>query len=213
MRTNILLMGAVISAAGFLLLLYNLGTGIFTAPAGIVNIIVGVVTGKSAGVTTSETLSNGPRVLVDKGVVRASIYQLALFDRKLVLKKLASANVTIIMVIILFLVGLFLEGGGLIGGLSGGLTGYSLQEFVTQRNRDRIRKQDALSRLGPGDLEFGYDDLEKVRLRGSSMLVFTKTGVLRVSLSRGYATKMRPVLERLLGDKYETEPSQYSAGS
>ncbi len=204
-------MGGAISAAGILLLLYNPGAGYFTAPAGILNIIVGAATGKSAGVTTSDTHSNEPRVLVDKGVVRTSIYQLALYDSRIVLKKLASANVTIIMAIILFLVGLSFE--GLIGGLSGGLTGYSLQEFITQRNRDRIRRKGALLRLGPGDLEYVYDDLEKVRLRSSSMLLFTKTGVVRVNLSRGYATKMRPVLETLLADKYEPEPSLYSAGS
>ncbi len=213
MRTNILLIGAVISAAGFLLLLYTTSAGYFTAPAGIANIILGFATGKSKGVTTSQSLSNGPRVLVDRGIVRTSIYQLALFDHKLVLKKLASANVTIIMAILLFLVGMFLEGGGLIGGLSGGLTGYSLQEYVTQRNRDRIRKRNALTALGPSDLEFNYDDLEKVRLRGSSMLLFTKTGAVRVSLSRGYAAKMRPVLETLLGEKYEAEATQHSAGS
>ncbi len=204
-------MGVVISAAGVLLLLYIPGTGIFTVPAGIVNIIVGLGTGKSAGVTTSETPSNGPMILVDKGVVRTSIYEFALFDHKLVLKKLTSANVTIIMAISLFLVGLTFD--WLIGGLSGGLTGYSLQEFVTQRNRDRIRKQSTLSRLDPGDLEFVYDDLEKVRLRSSSMLLYTGTRVVKVNLSRGYATKMRPALETLLGEKYEAEPSLYSAGS
>jgi hypothetical protein len=124
------------------------------------------------------------------------------------MKKLSSAKVTVILALALFLVGLLLD--GLIGGLSGGLTGYSIQEHLTQRKRDRIRKQNTVSTVGRGDLEFGYDDLDKVHLRSSSLQLFFQNGIVRVSLPRGYANKMRTTLESILPDKYEPEPSPHS---
>src|SRR3989304_3102296 len=202
-----LLMGVVISAAGFLMLLSPQPVGYFTAPAGILNIILGLTTPKSLGVTVPESNPNSAKLLVDKGVLKASIYQLAFFDTKLIMKKLSSVNVTVILALALFLVGMLSD--GLIGGLSGGLTGYSIQEHLTQKNRDRIRKQNMASTVGRGDLEFGYDDLDKVHLRSSSLQLFFQKGIVRVSLPRGYAKKMGASLESIFPDKYEAEPSPH----
>ena len=204
-----LLMGVVISAAVFLMLLSPQIAGYFTAPAGLLNIILGLTTPRSLGVTVPESNPNSAKLLLDKGVLKASIYQLAFFDTKLTMKKLSSVNVTVILALALFLVGMLSD--GLIGGLSGGLTGYSIQEHLTQKNRDRIRKQNMASTVGRGDLEFGYDDLDKVHLRSSSLQLFFQKGIVRVSLPRGYAKKMGASLESIFPDKYEAEPSPHSA--
>lgn len=205
-----LLMGVVISVAGLLGILSSevVFVGYFTASAGLLNVILGFAAQRSLGVTVPANNTNSARLLVDKGIVRTSIYQLAFFDTRLIMKKLSSVKVTVILALALFLVGLLLD--GLIGGLSGGLTGYSIQEHLTQRKRDRIRKQNTVSTVGRGDLEFGYDDLDKVHLRSSSLQLFFQNGIVRVSLPRGYANKMRSSLESILPDKYEPEPSPYS---
>ncbi len=209
MRVQILVMGVVISVAGLLGILSNQGAGYFTTSAGILNIILGLATRRSLGVTVPANNPNSAKLLVDKVVLRTSIYQLAFFDTKLIMKKLASVKVTVILALALSLVGLLLD--WLIGGLSGGLTGYSMQEYLTQKNRDRIRKQNMVSTVGRGDLEFGYDDLDKVHLRSSSLQLFFQKGIVRVSLPRGHANKMRASLESILHDKYEAEPSPHSA--
>lgn len=205
-----LLMGVVISVAGLLGILSSevVFVGYFTASAGLLNVILGFAAQRSLGVTVPANNTNSARLLVDKGIVRTSVYQLAFFDTRLIMKKLSSVKVTVILALALFLVGLLLD--GLIGGLSGGLTGYSIQEHLTQRKRDRIRKQNTVSTVGRGDLEFGYDDLDKVSLRSSSLQLFFQNGIVRVSLPRGFANKMRASLESILPDKYEPEPSPYS---
>ncbi len=205
-----LLMGAVISVAGLLGILSSevVFVGYFTASAGLLNVILGLAAQRSLGVTVPPNNTSSARLLVDKGIVRTSIYQLAFFDTRLIMKKLSSVKVTVILALALFLVGLLLD--GLIGGLSGGLTGYAMQEYLTQKNRDRIRKQNTVSTVGRGDLEFGYDDLDKVHLRSSSLQLFFQNGIVRVSLPRGYANKMRTTLESILPDKYEAEPSPHS---
>ncbi len=209
LRTQILVMGVVISVAGLLGILSNQGAGYFTASAGLLNIILGLATRRSLGVTVPANNPSSAKLLVDKVVLRTSIYQLAFFDTRLIMKKLASVKVTVILALALSLVGLFFD--WLIGGLSGGLTGYSMQEYLTQKNRDRVASHDSLSKAGRGDLEFGYDDLDRVRLQSSSLQLFFQKGIVRVSLPRGHANKMRDTLRSILPDKYEAEPSPYSA--
>jgi len=213
LRKNILIIGVVVTAAGVALLLSFTGAGYFTTPAGVVNILLGVATGKSSGVTIGEAAQSAPRVLVDRAILRNGVYQLAIFDDKLTLKRLASTRVTLFLAIGLFLLGLFFEGGGLIGGLSGGLTGYSLQEYTAQNRRNRIRRMNTAGNAGPGDMEFGYDKLEKVHVRRSSVLVFAQGGIVRISLPRGYVSRVKPVLESLLEEKYEEEPIPQPASS
>jgi hypothetical protein len=213
LRTNILIIGVVVTAAGIVLLLSIPGAGYFVVPAGVVNIVLGVVTGKSFGVIIGEEKQNAPRVLVDRAVLRNGVYQLAFYDTKVTLKRLTSARATLFLAVGLFLVGLVLEGGGLIGGLSGGLTGYSLQEYTAQKRRTTIGKTNNAGKAGRLDLEFGYDQLEKVQVRRSSLLLFAPTGIVRVSLPRGYVNRVKPILESLLDEKYEEEPIPQPASS
>jgi len=213
LRKNILIIGVVVTAAGVALLLSFNGAGYFTTPAGVVNILLGVATGKSSGVTMGEGAQNAPRVLVDRAILRNGVYQLAFFDDKLTLKRLASARVTLFLAVGLFLLGLYFEGGGLIGGLSGGLTGYSLQEYMAQSRRNRIRRMNTAGDAGRGDLEVGYDKIEKVQVRRSSVLVIAEGGIVRINLPRGYVDRVKPVLGSLLDNKYEEEPIPQTASS
>ncbi len=212
MRTNILIIGTIISLAAIAQILFNGVIGIFTAPVGILNLVLGVITPKPQGVSILPEKEASPRVLVDRGVHRTAIYHLAFFDTKLVMKKLASTNTTVILPIILFIAALTLE-GSLIGALSGGLTGYSVQEFLTQRARDRIVKAGSFNQVKRGDLELQYEDINRVRVRTSSIYLYHHDAAIRVSLPRGYASKMRPVVAELLQDKYEEEPTPQPASS
>ena len=213
MRKNILIIGVVVTAAGVALLLSFNGAGYFTTPAGVVNILLGVATGKSSGVTIGEAAQSAPRVLVDRAILRNGVYQLAFFDDKLTLKRLASTRVTLFLAVGLFLLGLFFEGGGLIGGLSGGLTGYSIQEYMAQSRRNRIRRMNTAGDARPGDLEVGYGKVEKVQVRRSSLLVIAEGEIVRITLPRGYVDRVKPVLESLLEEKYEEEPIPQTASS
>jgi len=69
LRKNILIIGVVVTAAGVALLLSFNGAGYFTTPAGVMNILLGVATGKSFGVTIGEGSQNAPRVLVDRAIL------------------------------------------------------------------------------------------------------------------------------------------------
>ena len=211
MRKNILIIGVVVTAAGVIELLSSRGAGYFTTPAGVVNILLGVATGKPSGVTVGEGKENAPRLLVDRAVLRSGVCLLAFFDDKLVIKKLTSARVTLLLAILLFVVGLLFDGP--IGGLSGGLTGYSIQEYMAQSRRNRIRRMNSAGDARPGDLKVGYGKVEKVQVRRSSLLVIAEGRIVRISLPRGYVDRVKPVLESLLEEKYEEEPIPQPASS
>ena len=202
MRLNMLIAGAILSVAGFSLILFGFGHGYFTASVGVLNLILATATRSSPGVTTKPDNASDAKLVVDKGVVGTRIYQLAFLDGRLVMKKIASFKVTIVLALILALSGLLAEAAP-IGAISGGLTGYSMQEYLTQKNRDSIAKRNTLSTAGRSDLVVKYNDLEKAGLRSSSLLLFLQNGVVRVNLPRGYAGKIRETLETILGDKYE----------
>ncbi len=210
MRLRLLAIGALLSTAGFNQVLLNAGNGYFTAAAGVLNIVLAFITAKSAGVSIRHEASGGALLVVDKGVVGTSIYQLAFFDGKLVMKKLASFRITIILALVLAVMGFIAETAP-IGVLSGGLTGYSMQEYFTQKNRDRIVKPNLTTPTSKSDLEIQYSELDKAHIRGSSLYLFLEKGAVRVSLPRGYAAKIRTELETILDDKYEESPSPNSA--
>jgi hypothetical protein len=211
LRKNILIIGVVVTAAGVVESLSLRGIGFFTTLAGAVNILLGVATGRSSGVTIDETGQNAPRLLVDRAVLRSGVCLLAFFDDKLVIKKLTSAKVTMLLSILLFVVGLLFD--GLIGGLSGGLTGYSLQEYTGQSRRNRIRKMNTAGNAGRGDVQVDYGKIEKVHARRSSLLVVAEGKIVRINLPRGYVDRVKPVLETLLDEKYEEELIPQSVSS
>ncbi len=204
MRWNLVIPGVAIAGAGFPFIYFQVG-GIIAAPLGILSAILGTVTTKPAGVSPQAGQTGVVKLLVDKGVFRTSIYQLMFLDKKLVLKRLASPNVTVVLALGLALLGFFLEFPALLGALAGGLAGYSIQEYLTQRNRDRIERSDSPTSLGPHDVEFPYEGLTKVVTRKNRLLLFSKEGVVRINLPRSYGERMRPSLGAIFPGIYESE--------
>ncbi len=206
MRLNLVVPGLVITGAGFTFI-YLEGGGLVAALLGILIVILGGATAKPVGVRSSPGGTAQVKLLVDKGVFRTTIYQLAFLDKKLVLKRLASPNVTFFLALGLALAGFLLEFPALLGALAGGFAGYSIQEYLTQRNRDRIARSETVAALGPHDLEISYHGLTSVAIRRNRLLLSSKEGILRISLPRGYRDKMRPALEAILPSLYGSDDS------
>src|SRR2546427_2578147 len=204
MRKNILAAGATLLA---LALLFGVSypTGLlFSIPISVLNIILGLVTRTPPGLQIQPESAN-TRLVVDRGVVRASIYQLVFLNSKLVLKRLSSANVTVILALALAVVGfVFLF---IIGALMGGITGFSLQEYLTQRRRDKIASENALTSVGPGDIEIEYADLSEVRLSKNRLYFMAEAKPFAASLPRRYSGKITPILSKIFGSKFKTEES------
>ena len=117
--------------------------------------------------------------------------------------------VTVVLALVLALVGLELL--FIIGALMGGITGFSLQEYLTQRARDRIGTGDQLTQLEKNDIEINYSDLREVRLVRSRLYLVTETRTLIASFPRGYAAKLYPLLEKIFGSKFEDQESVRAA--
>src|SRR5438552_19104691 len=78
---------------------------LFSIPISILNIILGLITRVPPGLEIQPESAN-IRLLIDRGVVRASIYQLVFLNSKLILKLLRSDMVTAILAFVLAVVGL-----------------------------------------------------------------------------------------------------------
>src|SRR6266704_3791816 len=160
MRKNILATGVILLAVAILFgISFPIGL-LFSIPLAVMNIILGLVTKAPSGVEVQPQFDT--RLVVDKGVVRGSIYQLVFLDSKLILKRLSSVSVTVILALVLAVVGLgFLF---IVGAFMGGITGFSLQEYLTQRMRNKIGSEMQLTSVGKSDIEIEYDDILEVRL-------------------------------------------------
>jgi hypothetical protein len=204
MRTNILVAGITLLALALLFgVSYPVGL-IFSLPISILNIILGLVTRTPPGLEIQPE-SAEIRLVIDRGVVRASIYQLVFLNSKLVLKRLSSVMVTVILAFVLAVVGLAVL--FIIGALMGGITGFSLQEFLTQRTRNKIGSEMQLTSVGESDIEIEYNDLLEVRLVKSRLYLITENSSLSASFPRGYSRKLEPMLTDIFGSKFTTEES------
>jgi len=199
MRKNILVTGVTLLALGLLFgVSYPAGL-LFSIPISVLNIIIGLVTRTPPGLEIQPE-SNNFRLLIDRGVVRASIYQLVFLNSKLILKRLSSVMVTVILAFILAVVGL--EVLGIVGALMGGITGFSLQEFLTQRIRNKIGTEMQLTSLGKNDIEIDYNDLLEVRLAKSRLYLVSENNTISASFPRGYSRKIKPMLASLFQTKF-----------
>src|SRR5437879_3403059 len=135
MRKNILVSGVTLLALALLFGVSYPDGLLFSLPISILNIVLGLVTRTPLGVEIQPE-SADTRLVVDRGVVRASIYQLVFLNSKLVLKRLSSVSVTVILALVLAIVGL--EVLGVVGALMGGMTGFSLHDVLTQRVRNKL---------------------------------------------------------------------------
>ena len=208
MRKNVFAAGiTLLAVALFFGLSYPDGM-LFSIPISIINIILGLVTKAPPGLDFNPETAN-VRLVIDRGVVRANIYQLVFQNSKLVLRRLSSIMVTVVLALVLALVGLELL--FIIGALMGGITGFSLQEYLTQRARDRIGTGVQLTQLGKNDVEINYSDLREVRFVRSRLCLITENKTLVASFPRGYAARLHPLLEKIFGSKFKTEESVRAA--
>jgi hypothetical protein len=203
LRINILIVGGLIVALSILFLDSVIIASIFGFILGGLNIIIGLLTQKAWGVSVPDDRQGPLKLFLDKGVIRTSIYTVAFSEKKLVLRKLGSANLTVVTALLLALLGAALA--GYFGIIVGGVTAFSLQEFVTQRRRDRISKGNPLEPSGSGDLEYSYDEIEQIRLLGNRLQVNLNGRVVRITISRKYPRIMRPVLEKIIPAKIQSD--------
>jgi hypothetical protein len=208
MRKNIL-------AAGFTFLVVAVVFGIslpdnlfVSIPFSFLNIILGLITKAPPGLDLKPESSN-LRLIVDRGVLKASIYQLVFLNSKLILKRLSSVMVTVVLALVLALVGFELL--FIIGALMGGVTGFSLQEYMTQRARDKIGAETRLAQHEKNDIEINYADIREVRLVRNRIYLNMENNTLVASFPRGYSARLEPSLEKIFGSKFVTEESVRSA--
>jgi len=208
MRKNILVAGITLLALALLFgVSYPAGL-LFSVPISVLNIILGLITRTPPGVEIQPE-SNNIRLVIDRGVVRASIYQLVFLDSKLIFKRLSSVMVTVILAFVLAVVGFgFLF---IVGALMGGITGFSLQEYLTQRMRNKIGTEMLLTSIGRGDIEIDYSDLLEVRLVKSRLYLMFENSTLSASFPRGYSGKIKPMLANLFESKFTDEESLRAA--
>lgn len=204
MRKNILAVGIVLFTLSLIFGISFPDGLAFTLPISILNIILGLVTKATPGLEPQAETSKA-RLVVDRVVVRGNIYQLVLLDSKLILKRLSSVLVTAGLALVLAIVGL--EFLFIVGALMGGITGFSLQEYLTQRSRNRIRTQMQLTHAEKNDIEVAYDDLLEARFQRSRIYLITETRTRVLSFPRGYAKRLEPTLETIFGSKFTTEES------
>ena len=203
MRINILIVGGLIVAVSILFLYSVIIASIFGFILGGLNIIIGLLTPKALGVSVPDDGHGRLKLMLDKGVIRTRIYTVAFSEKNLVLRKLGSANLTVVTALLLALLGAALA--GYFGIVVGGVTAFSLQEFVTQRRRDSISKGNPLEPSGSGDLEYPYDEIEQIRLLGNRLQVNLNGGVVRITISRKYPKIMEPVLEKIIPAKIQSD--------
>jgi hypothetical protein len=204
MRKNILAAGVTLLAlASVFGVSYPTGL-LFSIPIAALNIILGLITRAPPGLEIQPE-SAGVRLVVDRGVVRASVYQLVFLNSKLILKRLSSVSVTVILALLLAVVGLTVL--GIVGALMGGITGFSLQEFLTQRMRNKISDEKELTTVGRRDIEIEYDNLLEVRLVKSRLYLITDSISFAASFPRGYSGKIKPMLADIFESKFTTEES------
>lgn len=205
MRATIIISGVVVEAVGIILFIVvssdpvYFQPAIFTIATGGLNLLLGVLTARSGGVTVPSGRQDTIRMIVDRGVIGSTIYLLAFSDKKLVLKRLTSGTITVLVVVVFAVTGLVLA--GFIGAAAGGLTAFSLQEFLTQRRRDVAKKGSLTDSSGTGDLEFPYSDIEKLQLTRSRLRLFLENGIMGIVISRRYPAKMYPVLQKIMPGK------------
>ncbi|HXL50736.1 MAG TPA: hypothetical protein VN949_02875 [Candidatus Limnocylindrales bacterium] len=201
MRINILIAGGLILAVSILLLASEIVASLFGFALGGLNMVIGILTRKAVGIVIPADQLGPLKLSLDKGVIRTNIYMIAFSDKKLVLRKLSSANLTVATALILALLGAALAGP--FGIIMGGITAFSLQEFVTQRRRNEIKKN-LLDPSGHGDLEFPYDELDQVQLLGNRIQLRLKDRIVRIAVSRKYSRIIGPVLEKTIPAKIQS---------
>jgi len=188
--------GGLILAVSILLFNSEIVGSVFGLALGGLNVLIGILTPRAMGITAPAEEPGPLKLSLDKGVIRTNIYTVAFSEKKLVLRKLSSASLTVVAALILALLGASLAGP--FGIVVGGITAFSLQELVTQRRRDEVKRGNMLDASADSDLEFSYDEIEHLRLQGSRILIFLKDRIVRIVISRRSARILGPMLEKII---------------
>lgn len=168
---------------------------IFGFALGSLNLMIGSLTARTVGITIPADQAKPVSLSINKGVVRTNIYAIGFSQKKMVLRKLSSANLTVLAALILALLGAVVAGP--FGVIVGGITAFSLQEFVTQRRRDEVWRGNILDASGSSDLEFPYDEIDHLQLLGNRIQIHLKDRVVRIAISRQSARILGPMLEKI----------------
>ena len=204
LRTNILIAGGLILLISVFLFNSEIVGSIFGFVLGILNLVIGILTSRAVGIDIPADQADPVSLTIDKGVIRTNIYAIGFSQKKMVLRKLSSANLTVITALILAVMGA--ATAGYFGIVVGGTTAFSLQEFVTQRRRDEVKRGNILDASGSSDLEFPYDEIEHLQLIRNSIQIQLKDRVVRIAISRRSARILDPVLEKIIPAKILPKP-------
>ena len=204
MRINVLIAGGLILAVSILLFNSEIVASIFGFALGSLNVMIGVLTAGAVGIAIPADQAGPVKLSIDKGVIRTNIYAISFSEKKMVLRKLSSANLTVVAALILAVLGAVVAGP--FGIIVGGISAFSLQEFVTQRRRDEIKRGNILDASGSNDLEFPYDEIEHVQLLGNRIQIHLKDRAVRIAISRRSARILGPMLERIIPARILSTP-------
>ncbi len=166
--------------------------------------MIGVLTARAVGIEIPADRAGPVNLFIDKGVIRTNIYAIGFSEKKMVLRKLGSANLTVVAALILAVLGAVVA--GYFGIIVGGITAFSLQEFVTQRRRDEVKRGNILDSSADSDLEFSYDEIEHLQLLGNRIRIYLKDRVVRIAISRRSARILGPMLEKIIPAKILSRP-------
>ena len=202
MRLVIMLSGAILMAVGVAFLILAQEVAIFTIPVSAIVIILGATISPPMGIMTQKGQGSAS-LIVDRANLGLSIYELFFFDTRLILKRIATAKTTIFSIVLLAIAGFVID--RLIGALSGVAAGYALQEFTAQTNRPKSPVNNNNFKLGIGDIEVPYDELDKVMVDNNRLVLFSKRGITKIGLPRGYgaevSSRLRPIFQGKFKDK------------
>jgi hypothetical protein len=197
MRSSIVLTGFLIIILGYLI---SVGLGYpieIVALIGIINIIIGIITPRSPGLIFPSEPAGPVRLVVDPVSSRSAIYQVIFSDTKLIMKKLAGRTGFVVVAVVF----------AIIGGLAGGLTGYSVGEFVTQRRRDKIRRENTLTTVVQGDIEIPYESLSQVELTKTKLKALSGSGPITMAMSKKYPPMIAAKLRELIPSRSWAVPA------
>ena len=168
---------------------------------GFINIILGIATPKSPGLDLQPEQAGPLKLIVDRANSRSGTYELVFSDTKLIMKKLASRG-GIMAVALVF---------AIIGGLIGGVTGYSVGELVTQRRRDKIRRENSLLTITRGDVEIPYESMSQVELTRNKLKISSANGPRTLFMPKKYPPMIAAKLREFIPSRCWANPMSISA--
>ena len=181
-------MGLFIILVGFLLWI-GIGYPIeIIGLIGFINIILGIITPKSPGLAFLQDPTAKVKLIVDKARSRSGTFQLVFMDTKLIMKKLAGQGAMVATVFIF----------AILGGMVGGATGWSLQEYLVERKRKKVQQEQGLMSISKGDVEIPYASMNQVELAGSKLKINSPNGPVVIFLGKKYPPLIMAKLRELI---------------